>query len=79
MLHDAVVTRPAGPAVKTDSCSSRPCLNGATCSVNTVFKKLYDCLCVQGYEGFNCELLITTLTMMSPAVGSYNNNNNNDT
>ena len=35
-----------------NECSSNPCQNGATCSDSVDF---YNCTCLPGYEGVNCE------------------------
>ena len=36
----------------TNECDSNPCTNGATCN-NEV--NAYNCTCVEGYIGYNCE------------------------
>ena len=36
-----------------DECSSRPCQNGATCSTPEL--DMYQCACLTGYTGTNCE------------------------
>ena len=35
-----------------NECSSNPCQNGASCSDSVDF---YNCTCLPGYEGVNCE------------------------
>ena len=42
-----------------DECSSSPCLNGATCTDGI---NHYNCTCVAGYEGVNCETGIISLS-----------------
>ena len=40
-----------------DACSSNPCLNVGTCTaINTVEADLYECACLPGYQGDNCEV-----------------------
>ena len=41
-----------GEPIEINECDSHPCMNGATCNdaVNA-----YNCTCVGGYEGVNCE------------------------
>jgi EGF-like domain len=37
------------------SCSSQPCLNGAVCVQHPANGSDYICMCLQGFEGKNCE------------------------
>ena len=42
-----------------DPCFSNPCLNGGTC---TRVGNSYNCVCTEGYEGTNCDRLVTSST-----------------
>ncbi len=45
--------------ISDDHCASYPCEHGGTCK-NTG-KEDYKCICVDGYDGKNCELRFCTL------------------
>uniref|UniRef100_A0A672YPQ0 Coagulation factor VII n=1 Tax=Sphaeramia orbicularis TaxID=375764 RepID=A0A672YPQ0_9TELE len=39
-----------------DVCQSNPCLNGGSCSIQSVQENTYTCLCLPRFSGLNCEL-----------------------
>jgi hypothetical protein len=45
------------PAPMADFCASSPCQNGGNCTI-PLYRYRYDCNCVEGYEGYNCEVEI---------------------
>ena len=54
--------------LETDECVSIPCLNGGTCT--DLFND-YNCTCVTGYIGRNCENGTYIQRCFSHNVGSY--------
>jgi predicted outer membrane repeat protein len=42
------------PALAADFCSSSPCQNGGACNM-PLYRYRYQCACVAGFEGYNCE------------------------
>lgn len=38
------------------NCDKNMCQNGGTCSAGTEKKETYECFCLKGYAGYNCEL-----------------------
>ena len=62
------VTDQSGEGLCDDTpCDSSPCLNGASCVDTNASSTGYECTCVAGYEGVNCELDVDECTQ-----GTYN-------
>ncbi|XP_045117385.1 cubilin-like [Portunus trituberculatus] len=53
--YGCTLTQGTGHGTPTNWCSSQPCLNGGTCSQNAYS---YTCVCLPGYTGQNCQLVI---------------------
>ena len=56
MLHEAmcnITPKYNQNIVDIDDCANNPCQNGATC---TDMVNQYNCTCVDGYSGDNCEI-----------------------
>jgi hypothetical protein len=46
--------------IHKDPCESSPCKNGGIC--RQIFYYNYECLCMQGFSGSDCQTKITTTT-----------------
>ena len=52
LRNNAVFSGVPGSCVDIDECASQPCMNGAICGN---WENYYDCSCLPGYTGINCE------------------------
>ena len=56
IIHVIILFLAGGPrCVNIDMCAEEKCKNGATCSDNSEKEGVYECGCVPGYTGYNCQ------------------------